>query len=290
MLSEGQLLALHVLANGAADVSFSLSLGALAAFTWKTLPATYDRKLFLLIGLAALLIAAVQPVQLVVLTAGMTGAASFAELTPQFRDVLATHAGWILLPQAIAAGVTAAAALIPSPRRLRLTSVGVSLLALSFFRAASGHAASDGNYSLRELAQWIHLVATSVWAGGVIVSARVLASFRDTRLQHANGERLSMQSATAIVFILLSGIWNTWLGVDGDIQGALHTRWALLLGVKLLFVFAALALGAINRRTLQQPPTDQAMRRLCATLRVEAVLMLVILLLSAWLGSVAPAA
>jgi len=290
VLSEGQLLALHVLANGVADVAFSLSLGAFAAFTWKTLPVTHDRKLFVLIGLAALLIAAAQPIQLVVLTAGMTGAASFAELTPQFRDVLSTHAGWILLPQAIAAAVAAAVALIPFPRRLRLTLVGVSLFALSLFRSASGHAASDGNYSLRELAQWIHLVATAVWAGGVILSARLLASFRETELQHANGSRLSVQSATAIVFIFLSGIWNTLLGVDGDIRGALHTRWALLLGIKLLVVLAALALGATNRRTLQQPPTAQTMRRLCTTLRVEAVLMLVILLLSAWLGSVAPAA
>jgi putative copper export protein len=122
------------------------------------------------------------------------------------------------------------------------------------------------------------------------LSARLLASFRDVDLQHANGSRLSLQSATAIVFIFLSGIWNTLLGVDGDIQGALHTRWALLLGIKLLFVLAALALGATNRRTLQQPPTAQTMHRLCVTLRVEAVLMLVILLLSAWLGSVAPAA
>ncbi|QEE29112.1 hypothetical protein FTW19_14565 [Terriglobus albidus] len=290
MLSEGQLLALHVLANGIADVAFSLSLGALAAFTWKTLPAVYDRKLFLLIGLAALLMAAVQPVQLVVLTAGMTGAASFAELTPQFRDVLSTHAGWILLPQAIAAVATAAAALIPSPRRLRFTLIAASLFALSLFRSASGHAASDGNYSLRELAQWVHLAATGVWAGGVMVSARLLPSLRETQLQHANGERLSLQSATAIVFIVVSGIWNTWLGVDADIQGALHTRWALLLGIKLLFVLAALALGATNRRILQQPPTDQTMHQLSSTLRMEAVLMLAILLLSAWLGSVAPAA
>jgi len=290
VLSEGQLLALHVLANGVADVAFSLSLGALAAFTWKTLPAIYDRKLFLLIGLAALLIAAAQPIQLVVLTAGMTGAASIAELTPQFRDVLSTHAGWILLPQAIAAAVAAAAALIPSPQRLRLTLVSVSLLALSLFRSTSGHAASDGNYSLRELAQWVHLVATGVWAGGVMVSAKLLPSLREAPLQHANGRRLSLQSATAIVFIVVSGIWNTWIGVGGDIEGALHTRWVLLLGVKLLFVFAALALGAINRQTLQQLPTDQAMRRLRATLRMEAVLMLAILLLSAWLGSVAPAA
>ncbi|NUQ27542.1 MAG: hypothetical protein HOQ35_03360 [Acidobacteriaceae bacterium] len=290
MLSEGQLLALHVLANGVADVAFSLSLGALAAFTWKTLPAAYDRKLFLLIGLAALLIAAAQPVQLVVLTAGMTGAASVAELTPQFRDVLSTHAGWILLPQALAAALAATAALIPSPRRLRLTLVAVSLLALSVFRSASGHAASDGNYSLRELAQWIHLVATAVWAGGVLVSARLLASLRDTRLQHANGERLSLQSTTAIVLIVLSGTWNTWVGVDGDIQGTLHTRWVLLLGIKLSFVLAALALGATNRRTLQQQPTEQTMRRLSVTLRAEAALMLVILLLSAWLASVSPAA
>jgi len=288
--SEGQLLALHVLANGVVDVAFSLSLGALAAFTWKTLPATYGRKLFVLIGLAALLIAAAQPVQLVVLTAGMTGAASFAELTPQFGDVLSTHAGWILLPQAIAATVAAAVALIPFPRRLQLTLVGVSLFALSLFRSASGHAASDGNYSLREVAQWIHLVATAVWAGGVIVSAWLLPSFRDTELQHANGSRLSTQSATAIVFILLSGLWNTWLGVGGDIQGALHTRWVLLLGIKLLFVLGALTLGAMNRRTLQQAPTVQTMQRLCVTLRVEAVLMVLILLLSAWLGSVAPAA
>ena len=290
MLSEGQLLALHVLANGVADVAFSLSLGALTVFTWKTLPAAYDRKLFLLIGLAALLIAAAQPVQLVVLTAGMTGAASFAELTPQFHDVLSTHAGWILLPQAIAAAATAAAALIPSPRRLRLTLIAASLFALSLFRSASGHAASDGNYSPRELAQWIHLIATGVWAGGVMVSAWLLPSFPDIELRHANGERLSLQSATAIVLIFLSGIWNTWLGVDGDVQGALHTRWAFLLGIKLLFVLAALTLGATNRRILQSPPTDQAMHRLCATLRMEAVLMLTILLLSAWLGSVAPAA
>jgi len=289
VLSEGQLLALHVLANGVADVAFSLSLGALAAFTWKTLPATYSRKLFLLIALAALLIATTQPIQLVVLTIGMSGANSFAVLTPQFRDVLSTHAGWILLPQAIAAVIAAVAALIPSPRRLRLTLVAVSLLALSLFRSASGHAASDGNYSLRELVQWIHLVATAVWAGGVMVAARILPSLRETELQHANGRRLSSQSATSIAFILLSGVWNTWLGVGGDLQGALHTRWVLLLGIKLLFVLAALALGAINRRTLLQPPTAQTMLRLCITLRAEAVLMLVILLLSAWLGSVAPA-
>lgn len=289
MLSEGQLFVFHVGSSAVVDLAFSLICGALAALLWKELPLPCARRLFLVCGVSGILIALMQPLHLAILTAVMTGATRFAELPPAFGDVLETHAGRILFPQGIMAILLAFAALLPLPRRYRLSVCGVFFLALSVFRAAAGHAASDGDYTLRELSQWVHLLSTAVWAGGVLVAGWIVfPRLVSAEEQYRCGRSLSFQSTMALGFLFLSGLWNTWLGVEGEAKALLHSRWGAILAVKVLLVVAALALGVMNRRTLAMPLTDDSASRFRLTVQTEAGLMLAILLLSAWLGNTSP--
>jgi putative copper resistance protein D len=294
------------------DAGFAGALGAMLCLLWLRRDesvALAEQSLvgrrirWPLLGCAMGMVAAL-PCQAWLTTATMLGSASAADVWPQLKDVLtATHAGRVLVPDfALAVALLGAAAWAAAVggrarggRRLWLWGGLALAVLLGAMRSASGHAAGDGDFSLRELVQFVHLMATAVWAGGVMLAGWVVLP----RLRCAAslepvthfGRRLSLAATWAVVLVAISGIYNAWLGLDGHLPPLVHTQWGWLLTAKSALVLLALGMGARNRWLLARndllEPQDAA--EFVRWMRVEAAVMLAILAVTGFLASSAPA-
>jgi putative copper resistance protein D len=103
--------------------------------------------------------------------------------------------------------------------------------------------------------------------------------------------KLSRTVTVALVLVILSGIYNSYRGLDGSMAPLLRTQWGGLLDIKVFLVCIAVAMGASNRRMLRrsQGRSAQQISRLAVVLRVEASMMVLILLVSALLANSPPA-
>jgi putative copper resistance protein D len=279
------------------DLAFATTFGSLFALIW--LPSsTPARRLNLTLRLAPLTLLLTLPVQLWLLTATMLGSAAPSDIRPALHDVLtATHAGRILFPDFVCALLLFFASF--SRRRAAVRAALAVAFLLAAFRAASGHAAANGDFTLAELVQFLHLASIAVWSGTILI-AGFLVLHRLTALEEKTrfGRRLSRTATVAIFFVAFSGIYNSWLGlgsphhVTGALQPLPHTQWGILLLVKSTLVLVALALGAHNRFILARNPTLLApdARRFTLSMRIEACAMLAILAISGFLANSPPAA
>ncbi len=140
-----------------------------------------------------------------------------------------------------------------------------ALLALT--RSASGHAADWGDMSLPELMDGLHLLAGSLWGGGLLVlvstvlpvlcregrpsswvpSAHAVAgdTIQRRTLLADIARRFSVLASLALVVVLVSGIYNAWQQV-GTVQALGTTPYGRMLLAKLLLVLPLLILGALN--------------------------------------------
>jgi putative copper export protein len=118
-------------------------------------------------------------------------------------------------------------------------------------RSDSGHAADWGDLTWPEVIDWVHLMAGSVWGGGLIALSFVLlpATFRlrtgRRRSIAVLAQRFSTLASIALTGVLLTGLYNAWVQLGGmtALWGTAYGR--ILLG-KLLLVMPLVALGASN--------------------------------------------
>jgi putative copper resistance protein D len=236
--------------------------------------------------------------QVFLATASMIGSTDLAAVRVQIGAVLTeTHAGRNLIAQSC---IVFALMLLLALRRGRDATADrwlslALLVLLAAVRAASGHPASDGDFTLREYVQFVHLASIAVWAGGVIVAGLiVMPALLGERLADLMGaflRRLSSAVTVALVFVVLSGVYNAWRGLGGSLHSLASTQWGNLLDAKMVLVLAALAMGFLNRRMLRRNPslTLQEAGSLTTMLLAEAVVMLLILAVSAFLANSPPA-
>jgi copper transport protein len=127
--------------------------------------------------------------------------------------------------------------------------LGAGIL-LSF--SAAGHAAAQPAPLLPVLADWLHLAASSVWVGGLVVLAAslpatlgVLQTTERARALAALIVRFSTLALGSVVALTVSGVYAAWLHIAAlsDLWGSDYGR-ALL--VKLVLFGLMIALGAYN--------------------------------------------
>lgn len=193
--------------------------------------------------------------------------------------------------------------------RGRLTLGGMAFAAAIALAtlAWTGHgAASEGALGWLHLgADIIHLLASAAWVGAL--AALLLMLLRRATSMSPDHLALSHRAlagfATAgtimVALIILSGIVNGWILVGPDHIGALFTSlYGQLLLAKLMLFAAMLALAAANRFRLTptlklalecggRAAAASALRR---SLALETGSAMLILLLVAWLGTLAPPA
>ncbi len=146
----------------------------------------------------------------------------------------------------------ALAGLLPRARNkwTRRAAVGVALLLLLTISLGS-HAAAEPKPALPVFADWLHLVAASVWVGGLthfvagMWAARPIEPAPRTRLTAHLIPRFSALALTSVGTLALSGLYSAILRI-GTLDALFNTLYGRALIVKLLISSPMLLFGAIN--------------------------------------------
>ncbi len=198
-------------------------------------------------------------------------------------------------------------------------------LIVSMTASASGHASDAGDFSLPEIMDWFHLLAASAWGGGLMVlSAFILPDFKAQKKPSSPAMiamtvgRFSAMAGFAVAIVAVTALYNAWFYV-GSVDALLKAPYGWVVLTKIIVFFILVNLGAFNRYVsvplfqeqagvsvehrgiftrivLRLFPRfqlggdgDRILIRFAHSVRVEAVLIVVILLCAALLRHEIPA-
>jgi putative copper export protein len=195
------------------------------------------------------------------------------------------------------AGLAAAWIVVLAGRRSINSRIFSVLLLLSgaviaFSRSASGHPADFGDLSPQQLADWLHLLAVSSWAGALLALAACLQPSliaEDSLFQRSvagMADRFYVLFGPVLTVLVFTGLYNTWVEV-GSFQALTATPYGYLLSAKLILFFL-LVLRYIAPPAHGQDEALFALRFLRRT-RTEAVIVLGVLLSVSWIVQQVPA-
>ncbi len=190
--------------------------------------------------------------------------------------------------------LAAAVLAIVLPRRIRFMAWLLIAAGLLIDQAWLGHAANGGanlSGAMMIAAYGAHVLAGAAWVGGLPVllfSLRARAAPADTITVLS---RYSTLATAAVVFILLSGLANTWFRLAGHIGRLAATDYGAILITKLLLVALMLALASYNR-FIALPRLGAHSRampaRLAASISAELALGIIVIGAAALLGVTPP--
>lgn len=192
------------------------------------------------------------------------------------------------------------------PWRRRTSTWAAMILTASLpipFSLMAHAAAQPAGRATAVTADYVHLLAASLWAGGLVVlvigfgpTLRALTpSGRRAVLAQAI-RRFSLLALTAWGILGVTGLYSAWLQV-GNWTGLRTTAYGQALTIKLLLLLPLLALGAFNllivTNRLRSAKDEQTARlwshRFMLAISVEAALVMSVLLVVGLLTSQAPA-
>jgi copper transport protein len=191
----------------------------------------------------------------------------------------------------------------PGPPRLALSLLGVGALYLAITPALAGHASIESPVAVFFPADALHVLAGSVWVGGIAClllalpgATRQLEGHERSRLLLANLARFSPVALGAVVVIALTGVVQAYIDVR-SLHGLFHTTYGALILVKVVLLVCLIGFGFINRERVipalqrlvgdgRPPGGIGALAR--RTMRGEFALMLCVFGVTAALISYAP--
>jgi copper transport protein len=148
--------------------------------------------------------------------------------------------------------------------------VWVALLMLA--EAINGHAAAFPPVILSIAVDFIHLVTSAIWAGGLLY----LIYFWKTEKAHA--ERFlpvfSKAALVSLILLIVTGTLSTLIYLPG-IQEITYTWWGRLLLLKTLLVAGVVVTGAFIRKAMKM----NARENLASRIKVDFVMMIAILVI-----------
>lgn len=222
--------------------------------------------------------------------AGMSASTLPEALSPPlFRMVLTqTVPGRIWLVRGLIAAVLFAVLL---GSRHRWSRILAAPLAASLVASLAwlGHAGAGGNGSgsFTLAADVCHLLAASVWPGGLLPFALILRrQVNSVRVAHIAVRRFSAASLAAVGLLVASGLVNAYFLVGG-LHALLTTAYGRVLCIKLALFAVALSLGAWNL-LVYKPRFDasaHARAALATNVWIEVAIGMLIVLAVAVLGT-----
>jgi copper transport protein len=184
-------------------------------------------------------------------------------------------------------------------RRL-LLPFGAGAAYLAITPALAGHASVDGPTGAMVASDIVHVLAASLWVGGIAClllvlprATRRLEGPDRSRLLLATLVRFSPLALVAVIAIAATGVFQTYINVR-SLDALLNTTYGVLILVKIALLLALISLGWINRqrvipaleRLLDTPRPPGATGILARrTMRGEFALMLGVLAATAALVS-----
>ncbi|MEL6981302.1 MAG: CopD family protein, partial [Actinomycetota bacterium] len=159
----------------------------------------------------------------------------------------------------------------------------VSVFALLVSFTFDGHTVTEGNRWVTGAVDMIHVLAASIWAGGVVAFSIVLWR-RHRRAEPSNGLDLALRFSTiAGAGLALAGMAGVVLAATilDEVSQLWTTPWGGLLVAKTLTVAAAAAVGTYNHfvvipRMSQHPDDDGQSARIRKTATIEAILLILV--------------
>ena len=139
------------------------------------------------------------------------------------------------------------------------------------------HAASSGSHSLVIGSLVIHVIAISLWVGGVIAIAFLSPLDRPVAVP-----RFSQLALWAAIAVVASGAVNAWARLN--FADAWNSRYASLVIVKIVATIALLYIGFLHRKTLANKSTINWLG-FARLISVEAVIMVVTVVMGTWLST-----
>ena len=139
------------------------------------------------------------------------------------------------------------------------------------------HAASSGSHSLVIGSLVIHVIAISLWVGGVIAIAFLSPLDRPVAVP-----RFSQVALWAAIAVVASGAVNAWARLN--FADAWNSRYASLVIVKIVATIALLYIGFLHRKTLANKSTINWLG-FARLISVEAAIMVVTVVMGTWLST-----
>ena len=234
------------------------------------------------IGFALSIVAAAT----IVLYAAQIAGSGLGETTngTALSAVLGTRFGHVRLAQLVVAEVIAIAAVwAPSPGGARWLKRGIAVLAagLAVTPGLSGHAGASG--ALAVVADAGHVLAASVWVGGLAMVTLGLALAGDRRRELAGAvfPRFSTLALWGVAVLLVAGTVGGLTQVD-RLSALWETTYGKLLLAKIALAMVLIGFGVMNRRAVrrlgQSPGSGTGvLTRLQRSVAVEFALMAVVI-------------
>jgi putative copper resistance protein D len=293
-MDDATLAALRTMAGALFDIGFAAMAGALAtpallrdaSSAWAMRRAWQCRALF---AAANVLTLAASLAWMWVEAISMTDSPPLAALSEVARIVTDTGFGraWAAATLVLVVGLALTRAC--RFRAMPLRALALVLVVAAAAHAGTGHAGASGlDWLLPAMA--VHLLATSLWAGSVFGATLVLRGRPDAIDVVRYARRLSTTATAALAAVAATGIAIAWHGLGGSIAPlapASGSSWGLALDAKLALVAVAVALGGFNRFAAM-PALPATWPRFARVLRVEAVVLLAVLVAAAWLAGGEP--
>lgn len=123
------------------------------------------------------------------------------------------------------------------------------VLIISMTESASGHASDAGDFSIAEIADWLHLLAASVWGGGLFILSIIilptLVRQGDRTMIAGVAGRFSRIAGLAVGIIAITSCFNAWSYV-GSFEAFWKSAYGLTTLMKSLFFLVLIQFGAFN--------------------------------------------
>ncbi len=296
-MDDATLAGLRTAASAVRDVGFATMIGALATLAllqdsssdWAARAARRGRTLF---AQASLLALAASLAWMAVQAIATTDLAPVAALLSAGDVVGDTAFGRAWAVEALALAACVAIATANRYRPVPLRALGVAITVAAFAHASAGHAGANGLGWLVP-AMAVHLLATGLWAGSVFAAASGVLRGDPHAIDGVRyARRLSALAAAALASAVATGVASAWHALGGSVAPLAPdtaSPWSIALDVKLALVVTAVALGGFNRFAVI-PSLPMAWTRFIRILRIEAVVLLAVLVAAAWLANGEPPA
>ncbi len=187
-------------------------------------------------------------------TAEMAGGDGQAVLVSVLPAVLfKSHYGIVLLIRIAAVFMVAAGSRLANPEQ-RSSAGPTVLLALcaiiAWTLSASGHAADTGDFTLQEMSDLLHLLAASVWGGGLLVLAAVILPLLirqgSIALIAAASAHFSRLAGFAVAVLVVTALYNARIEA-GSFESLWKSSYGMTILAKMVLLYFLLLIGAFNR-------------------------------------------
>ena len=190
-----------------------------------------------------------------------------------------TALGQAIFFQLIAVAVIALALIFIKRALPLLIFMAISLIAL-IAPIFQSHAAANGSHALAIGALVTHVIALTLWVGGLLGLLFVPQDQRSYAIQ-----RFSALALWAAIAVTVSGVVTAWTRLHT--KESWQTQYALLVIVKVIFTLILLYLGKINRAHVQSRD-DVRLLEVWRLIAIEAAIMAAVVIMGSWLSLITP--